>query len=305
MLLTAVFVVGVAVGVFGMRWRYQQRYDRAVLAVNGSVVTREQFLRRLEQVAGAQVARQLVGDELQLQFAEKNGLLPTDAEVQARYDQLRKDRDFAASMSAIGLTRDDLKRQIRVELCRAKVIGRGVTVTDEEVRRFYRTNADPKNPNARFHTPETVRIRVIVTQTEAAGRSALAELRRGEPWSEVVQKYSKDQSRDNDGLVPPMRRGRTRSARVPGMESTIFGLRVGQMIGPVRLAGAWWIIQCLDKTPASTRPFEEVKEEARMGAMVLKGLPANQEQIEADFRVFQREARIQSFVARYVEVIKP
>lgn len=290
-------VGGIAIGAFIMRQRYNAR--QVVLAVNGAVITKDDFVRRMERNNGVASLQQLVAEELQMQFARKMGAAPTDAEVNARYAEAAKNPDFLRGLAAVRISPEEFKRNLRLNMAKAAVVNKDVTVTEAEIKKFYQDNIDKKNPDARFYTPETAQIAVIVTTTQAEANKALSELREGRSWSEVVSKYSDDRSKSNEGVLPPFQRGRTKARNVPGLEETIFSMKIGSQLGPKRFQNAWWIIRCLDRKPEVTQPFEKVKEEARTGAMLMKGLPSKAKQIESDFADFQRKANIQIFWPQY------
>lgn len=304
-LVGAAFVVGVAGGALAMRARSRAYLTQTVVAVNGVPIRRDAFFRRLEMASGRQVIRQMVGEELQLQFAAKNGTLPSDAEVAKRYAELSRNKAFAERMARRGFTPDEARHDIRLELSATEIVNKGIQVSDAEIRRFYQRNVDPKNPRALYYTPEWVQMAVIVTATEAQARRAVSDMNKGIPFATVARTYSKDQSRERGGVLPgPTLRGRTRASKTPGFEAAVFGMKVGQQIGPRKFAGAWWIIRCLDKQPAKKRSFEEVKDEARTGAMLAKGLPVNSKKTQAAFEGFQRKANVQAFWTYYKDAVK-
>lgn len=302
--LLVAFVLGGVVGAFAFRARSNRQTHEVVVAVNGDTITKDEFLNRLQMAGGAQVLRQLVGERLMLQFAKEKGYLPTDQQVEARIAELMKDPAFAANVRRGAVNKGELRKRVQLQMCQIGGLQQGMQVSEEDIQRYYRQNTDPRNPIARFYQPETVRIAVIVTPTEGAAKKALQDLAVKIPWADVVRKYSKDRSRSNDGLLPPIPRGRTRSAKIPGMEATIFGMKVGDMKGPVKMAGAWWVIRCLDKTPAKTQTYAQAREEAKTGALLMKGIPANTQKLQKDYAEFQRKARIQAFWKQYADAVR-
>jgi foldase protein PrsA len=301
-LVAVAFVLGTVLGAAIMRQRHNAR--DVVVAVNGTVLDKERFFRRLEMASGAQVMRQMVGEELQRQFAKRERALPTGPELEARYARLSKEPGFPKALAARGQTPADFKDALLLNMAQANLLTRGITVTAADVRRYYDVGASRSNPKGQYYIPETVQVAAIVTQTEGEAHKALAELNKGTSFDTVARERSKDRSKSRGGILPAIQRGRTKSAQVPGMESLLFGLRIGQQSGPHKLAGLWWIVRCLDKRPAVTRPFEQVKDECRLGAMLVKGIPANQKRLQADFESFQRTANVQAFWRQYKDVVK-
>lgn len=275
----------------------------AVVAVNGKVIDEGAFMHRMETVNGAAVIRQMTGEELQMQFAKKKGAAPTDAEFQARYDRLAKQPNFEQSVADRGMSMDDFKYNLRLDMAKANVLTAGLAVSDAEVEEFYRVNADKRNPNALFYQPEQAQIAVIITSSEATANSARKALDGGSPFDQVARAFSQDQSRVNGGLLPPILRGRTQSVKIPGLEETIFSMKIGDIVGPRKFRNVWWIFRCMDRAPEHLRKFDEVKEDARIEALKQKGIKQNGAKVEAEFREFQRDANVQSFRPYYTHAL--
>jgi parvulin-like peptidyl-prolyl isomerase len=300
-LLAALFlltlIVGIVAGILIMRQRYQSR--QIVAAVNGELITQDDLYNHLERMAGVTAVRNLVDEKLALQFAQKKGLMPTDAEVRARLEEEKKKPDFAENLKKSGRAEADFTRMLRMQMARAKVIQQGIEVTEEDARRFYQTNSNPKDPAARYYTPETIQLAVIVTKTQAAAERARQELNSGVAFPTVAKKYSVDDTRNEGGITGVIARGRTQAAQIPGFEARVFQLKIGQLIGPERIANLWWIIRCVDKKAARTIPYEQVKAECLEGAAVLKGAKAKGDKVQEEFAKFRKESKLQAFWPQY------
>lgn len=295
----AALLLGATIGIFFMRQRSHARMNEPMLAVNGVTLGKLEFYRRLEQAAGMQVAREMIGEELTFQYSRKMGTMPTTEAVEARYKEISKTPEFQKALALSGQSEDDARRMLRLNMTRTSGIGKGVTVTDADIKKFYAINIDKKNLRARYYKPESIQIAALVTKNEAELQSAMTEMRAGVSFQSAVKKYSVDVSKATNGIQPPIVRGRNNMGKVPGMEKALFSMKIGQQMGPRRFAGLWWYIKCLDREKEKTVPFEEVKNECREGAMLLKGLPANYEKVQKDFQDFQATARIMSFKPQY------
>lgn len=294
--------IGIAIGVFGMRSRY--RALEVVASVNGTTITKDELFGRLQSEFGQATVRQMINEHLQLQYAKDQGVLPTDEEVEARFKKLSEEPGFDEGLRQRGIDAAAFKRQLKLSLAQAAVIGKGVDVTDEEVRKFYKENIDKSNPQALFYTPDMVQLAVIVTQTKAQAQTALKELNEGKPWEEVVEKHSQDSSKMNKGILPPTFRGRTNSTQVPGLDATIFAMKQGDQVGPRQFAGAWWIIRCLDRKSEVIQPFEKVVEQATTGATLVKAGPDRMKEAEAGFAEFRAKAETNAFWPQYSDAVK-
>lgn len=293
-LLAAAMIVGVAVGALVVRQRH--RAQAVVVSVNGAIITQENLFNRLQADAGNAEMRQIINEELLEQYARQEHLLPNEAQVEAAWQQFQ----HRSGPAAIAAARDpgEIKRKLRIQLIQSSLLSQNVTVTSEEAKAFYKAQTDKRNPNAQFYTPETATIAVILTPTEAEARAALHELSTGVAFATAANKYSKDTSCQNGGVLPPIQRGRA-SKQIPGLEAAIFGMKIGEQIGPQKFANVWWIIRCLDKTAEVTQPFDSVQEECRRGATLVKGFPKNKTSSEKGFAEFKQKANVQAFWPNY------
>lgn len=293
-------LIGFGAGVLIMRHRHEGQ--NVVAAVNGVQITKDQVFARLLSAAGQPVVHQMVQEELQLQFAAKKGLSPTDAQVEAKYQMLRKDPRFMPALLASGMSLDDYKRSLRVKLAQANVLTDKVTVSDAEVRDFYKAQSDPRNPQAQFYKPATVTLRIIATANPKTAQTALTELN-ASPFELVAAEFSIDPSKDAGGLISPLQQGHSPLSQNPALESALFNMKIGQLYGPVSFNRAWWIFRCEDKSPPKAVPFDSVKDEARLGAALVKGTKLNGPAIKKKFEDFTRSSSLQAFWTQYQRAV--
>lgn len=300
-LLTAIggiaFLLGGGAGYWFARSRPLQ--EAVVVKVNGVPITQAQFTHRLEVAAGANVLNQMIAEEVQLQFAKKLDAYPTDAEVETKLQEARKDPDFARNLAVTHQTEDDIRHNLRVRLAQTSPLTKGVTVSDAEVRAYYEANTDKTNPKARYYVPEAVTIAIIVTPQEAQAKQALGELAHGKPFEEVVRMFSKDRSAANGGVLSPIRRGQTNRA-FSSLEEKLFALKPGDQIGPLKVGENWWIVRCMQHVPETTMPFEQVREACQQAALLEKGEKRNGEKMGAAFDLFRQGAKIEALSKEYM-----
>jgi hypothetical protein len=96
--------------------------------------------RIIREQAGYLALRMLIDRRLVLQMAEKEKVMPTEEEVQKELERQKKQPGFNERLKTLGYTQDDLKEDIKVELAAFKLITKGITVTDEEVKKAYQQN---------------------------------------------------------------------------------------------------------------------------------------------------------------------
>jgi parvulin-like peptidyl-prolyl isomerase len=299
------FVLGGAVGSV-----IAHRGDNPVLAtVNGVPIDRQQYTHRCETTivnnaaVGPQVLRQMVNEELALQYAAKQGVTPSDTDVEAKYEEAGKSANFADNLKKSLQTPADVKHAVKTTLAQSAVITKGSSVSDEEVQKYYQANIDPKNSNARYYRPDAVQVAAIISDKEADIDNAIHDLATGAAFTEVARKYSKDKSIANGGVLPAIRRGQMNSQRFPGLENRLFSLKPNQQIDKIKVGNTYWLVRCIGRSQESTVPFEKVKEECRQGALLVKGDNTNGQAVQKDYQDFVKNADIKALQPQYHDAV--
>jgi len=301
LLLASVFVLMVASGFAGamfMRARHRRYLTGALVAINGAVIRRSDLNDDLYDRHGAQALNRLIERELRLQFVKAHHALAGDKQVEQRFRLEAQMPTFFATLAEVGTSETDYRGALRRVLSEINLMSQGVKVSEAEVREFYRRNADPRNLRSLFYTPPVVSLAVIVTGQESAARAAMGALKKGAPFGAVARAYSAHDSAGSGGLIPPYAVGRSFTASVSGLDAIASPLQEGEQTGPVRRNGVWWIVRCLNRKPAVTRPYAEVKETAEILARMQKGTAKNGPRLEAEYAEFRKKANIQRFAVR-------
>jgi peptidyl-prolyl cis-trans isomerase D len=145
---------------------------------------------------------------------------------------------------------------------KSKVRGKTVVGEDE-------IKADYERRLSSFSAPEqvtTAHILIRVDSTKGPEAEAEAKARaeklaaqakaRGADFSKLANENTEDPSgKSNGGQLPPFSRGQM----VPEFEEAAFAMQPGEIRGPVKSQFGFHIIKLIGKTPARTRPLEEVK----------------------------------------------
>lgn len=144
----------------------------------------------------------------------------------------------------------------------------GVNVSDDDLRQYYNQHAE------QYKVPERVHVRHILVKTPPPGADAkvdqkavdeakakadglLKQIQSGGNFEELAKKNSDDPgSAAKGGELPAFQHG----AMVPEFEQAAFALQnKGQLSGLVKSQYGYHIIQLIDKQPAHTKSFDEVK----------------------------------------------
>lgn len=157
---------------------------------------------------------------------------------------------------------DDLRRDIEVRLRIDRLIRKigekAPRSKQRELVDYYRKNRD------QFFTPEMLRVSHIVKNvnenTDEAGaleviRRAQEELRQGEPFAQVADRYSDCAGNGGDlGYFP-------RGQMVQEFEDVVFALKTGETSDIFRTVFGFHIARLEDRKPEGIRSLDEVREQ--------------------------------------------
>jgi peptidyl-prolyl cis-trans isomerase D len=146
------------------------------------------------------------------------------------------------------------------------VLARTIAVEDKDARKFYEDNL-----KTRFTAPEERRASHILIQADAADPKARAQAKaraeellaqaRAKPasFAELAKKHSQDTaSASLGGDLEFARRG---SMAAKPLEDAVFGMKVGEIAGPVESEFGYHVVTLTAQRGGQVRPFDEVKAE--------------------------------------------
>jgi hypothetical protein len=256
-----VAAIMLAIGLYGGMKLERRKGSRPIAIVNGETINENELARAVTVSAASAVLQRLIDDKLVIQYASQQGKLPDQKTIDAKYTELAANSNLGVRPDASVRTPDEIKHSLLVTLCRQAIETNQTQLQPAAIRAFYDKNVDPKNPKARYYHPEVVIPEIIATKSLDEGNKAMAELKRGVPFAEVVQKYSVDNaSRAHNGLGPPIRRGTISQFQYPRSEHILFDqMRVGDTVGPIQFGPIWWICHCLKREAEYTDSFDKVQ----------------------------------------------
>ncbi len=240
-----------------------------VAVVNGEPITRAEFLATLEQAAGAQILDRLITVRLLLQANQKQSLVPAkdvDQEFANLKAQFPSEAEFLTALQTNGLTPDTLRQQIEAKLVLDRLAVQGITVTDEEVAKYFQEH------QAELGQPEEVRARHILVDTEEEAKKLVEELNAGGDFAKLAAERSKDPgSQGNGGDLGFFRRGEL----VPEFEQVAFALKPGEVSAPVKTQFGWHVIKVEEHKAAVPATLEGKREEIRATLLKQRTKPSS------------------------------
>lgn len=226
-----------------------------------------------------QVLRTLIDNEIMLQRAEKEGLLAADADVEAKFAELRApytQEEFQQQLNSRKMTAEDLKAQLRRELSVEKLITKEttshITITDKDIADFY--NANKSNFNRAEPTIHMAQILVTPqpdpnvrnlkndkAQDEEQARKKIERLyqllQQGEDFGMLAQNYSEDansvQAGGDLGFIGESALDKANA----DLRKAVMALQPGQITPVIASPEGFRILKVLSREPAGQRDLND------------------------------------------------
>ncbi len=271
-------------------------------------------LRRLE------VLRSLIDNEIMLQRAEKAGLVATDADVEARLNELKTPytkEEFDKQLQQWGLTLAELKARIRKDESVKKLFNKDITskinISDADVAAFYNANRGSFNvPEPQVHMAQIVvtphadpNVRNLKndkakTEEEAARKikAIEARVRQGEDFAMLAQNYSEDpQTTPNGGdlgFMPESNLDKTS----PELRKLVLSLAPGQLSPIIHTPEGYRLLKMISKEPAGQRDLSDPRAQQSIRETLLE----RKDQLlkTAYYEIARNEAKVVDAMARNV-----
>jgi peptidyl-prolyl cis-trans isomerase SurA len=228
-----------------------------------------------------EVLRTLVDNEIMLQRAEKLGLMAVDADVDAKFNELKApytQEEFQKQLDARKMSVDELKAQLRRDLSVQKLFNKEITSqitnSDKDITDFYGANKASFN----LAEPQIHMAQILVTPTpdpnvrnlkndkarddEQARKkiqSLAMRLRQGEDFAMLAQNYSEDpNSAQNGGDLGFIPESALEKANVE-LRKTLMSLRSGETTAPLHTPEGYRILKLITREPAGQRELSDPK----------------------------------------------
>jgi peptidyl-prolyl cis-trans isomerase SurA len=275
--------------------------DRAAPAnvaatVNGRAITYAELDKQFESQFGGggerssgdqaliqklEVLRTLVDNEIMLQRAEKLGLMAGDADVDAKFNELKApytQEEFQKQLDARKMTVDELKVQLRRDLSVQKLFNKEITskitITDKDITDFYAANkasfnlAEPQIHMAQILVtpapdPNVRNLKNDKAQDDEQARKKIQSIamrvRQGEDFAMLAQNYSEDPNSSQNGgdlgFIPDSALEKANA----DLRKTLAALRPGETTAPLRTPEGYRILKLITREPAGQRELSDPK----------------------------------------------
>jgi len=188
-----------------------------LVTVNGANVSVEELHKYLERKQSVQVIgeqglvearvagslalqgmRDLINRQLLMQIAKEEGVAPTPEAVAKELEyQTKRNPALVKTLTQAGLTLDEIRADLALDLARFNLLTKGVTITQSDVDLFIKEN--PKE----FVNPETVDLYWVLLRNPANKAKVDKDLASGQQFPVVAARYSEAQdARRQNGVYP-------------------------------------------------------------------------------------------------------
>lgn len=274
---------------------------KPIATVNGESISGMDYFRRMEFLPGVGrmirgnyvstfpgylALRQLIDETLMLQLAQEKGVPARQSQIdESMKARLEETPNLIEDLKKVGISREDLLRQIRIELAEFNLMTMGITITDQEVERHYKDNP------TLFTIPRRYKLRVIAVPDDRKGKVD-AEFKANKPFAEVAKLLSTDPSASQGGemqLLPE-------SAFSELVRVALGKTKIGARTEWIRGETGWFLFHIDDIKPAELRKLDaDLKEKVRRSMMVDRGRSRN------NVEKMMNEARMKA----KVEIVQP
>ena len=233
-----------------------------------------------------EILRILIDSEIMLQRAEKVGLMATDSDVDAKFNEMKApytQEEFQKQLDARKMTVDDLKAQLRRDLSIQKLMNKeitsGITITDKDITDFYNANKSAFN----LAEPQVHLAQILVTATpdtnvhnlkndkaqnddQAAKKiSMLANrIQQGEDFAMLAQNYSEDPSTSSNGgdlgFIPESALEKANA----DLRKLVMSMSPNQTSRPIKTNEGYRILKLISKEPAGQRDLNDPNVQQRI-----------------------------------------
>ncbi|MCS6831171.1 MAG: peptidyl-prolyl cis-trans isomerase, partial [bacterium] len=215
---------------------------------------------------------------------------------------------FNERLKLLGYTQDDLKEDIKVELAAFKLLTKGITVSDDEVRKAYQQNIQ------QFTIPPQVQVALILLDNRKTLEQVQSQIKKGVDFLVLATQHRPPDMPASANVTSTwLTENNDMFRQFPYLWQTLQKTPVGGVTSPqpIRMQSAqgkvvngWIIFKVLDKKDKQVRPLDEVKEDLRrllMQAKSKRNLGRELMQMRAQAKV---SFEIPRFNRRWQEEIK-
>ena len=228
-----------------------------------------------------EVLRTLIDNEIMLQRAEKLGLLATDTDVDAKYNELKApytQEEFQKQLKDRNLSVEELKAQLRRDLSIMRLFNREITskisISDAEISDFYNNNKTMFNlPEPTIHMaqvlvtkqpdPSVRNLKQDKAKNEDEAKKKIEMVKHriesNEDFGILAQNYSEDPNTTQNGGDLGFISESTLEKLTPEFRKLVLQTPPGRVTPVISSPEGYRIIKIISREPAGQRELNDPK----------------------------------------------
>jgi peptidyl-prolyl cis-trans isomerase SurA len=218
---------------------------------------------------------QMIDGKLVQQQAVELKLSVTPEEVDRAVQQVKEqnhldDATFRQALAQQGFTMEGYRKTLKRQILEMKVVNTAVrsrvTVSDDEVKTYYKQNEKLVEGDRQSHLRQIlVAVPDHASDDDVATKKRVAEkvvelARGGTSFTELAKQYSDDDgTKSSGGDLGWVGKG----VLVDALDAAMAAMEPGDVRGPIRTDRGWVILQMVERKSGDVKPYEEIKEQLR------------------------------------------
>ncbi|MFS0725042.1 peptidyl-prolyl cis-trans isomerase [Paenibacillus sp. 1P07SE] len=241
-----------------------------IATIGGESITLGELQKQLTMQYGHDVLRTLMVRHAIRMEAEEQGITVTDAELEQELQQLSegyedKESFYRAMEDQLGLSKEDVHRDLRYRLKLEKIAIADIPVSDRAVDEHLRDNKEQFAPRVQ------VRLSWIVTETRRLAEQAMSDAAGGADFARLAANYSIDEF--TSGLGGDMGMIEMDDPFIdPQVLEAVQPLDPGDITGPLQVDEGYAVIRLTERR-VSTPPDEQTIREMVRKQLALSAAP--------------------------------
>ena len=241
---------------------YAYTTTQTVGSVNGDRITKSELYDTMANVYGSSAVDSLITMKVIEKEADKRNVKVKDSEineeVKAYEESYGGEEALTSALKSSGLTLEDLKEDIEVNIKIEKLMQEDIEITEDEVKAYYEEN------KANYDQPEQVEVSHILVEDEETANGLLKKIKDGGDFAKLAKENSTDTATaENGGELGYISKGEM----VEEFENAAFALEENEISNVVKSDYGYHIIKKTGHKEAKESTYEESKDDAKEAAL--------------------------------------
>ncbi|KOS63069.1 peptidyl-prolyl cis-trans isomerase [Lysinibacillus agricola] len=227
--------------------------DEQVAAVDGDIITRQDWMVAMEERYGKETLQNLVNESVMDKAAKKFKIQVTDKEIDLELALMRSAQDkFDTAMQ--NLSAEQLQQKIRSQLILDKVLTKDVVIKEGSIEKYYEEN------QALYNTKTSYRTNFIEVESKKGAEEAVSGIKKASDFSVLAREISVDSA--SASLGGDIGFLTEKQANIdPAILNAAKALKAGEVSKAFKLDnGHYGIVQVQEIIEGQSFTYDDVKE---------------------------------------------